>query len=414
MRLSWVVLLLLAACGRRYQGIIFDSTGGFGDAVAERTDRLELALEPGQTLTIAGAQGRIEVVTAAGPARLEAVSSIKARARDQAEKFLERFQVGVQNTPDGVVVKEIGETIAVKEGFDLYRVRPRVHYRAVVPEGAKVVADTRIGAITVRGALASCRVSTGNGGVTIEGVRGEVVADTRTGDIVVRDVRGDVEVDSGYGHVTLDSIEGASIAATTRTGPIRGSHIRGGEVTLNTGYGAVELVDVAGKLRAATRTGDITLSGGDATGSLESGHGTIIVRNSSGTLKLETRLGNVRVDSFRGSLEVISGGGRLRLAGVFDELSAHTRAGGIGVVAAAGSRVARPWSIESGHGDVDLVVPAAFPCNLEARTERGVVEVATEFKARRNRARHVEGMMAGGGPRLGVTTTNGHIWIRSE
>ena len=414
MRLSWVVLLLLAACGRRYQGIIFDSTGGFGDAVAERTDRLELALVPGQTLTIAGAQGRIEVVTAAGPARLEAVLSVKARARDQAEKFLERFQVGVQNTGDGVVVREIGETITVKEGFDTYLVRPRIHYRALVPEGAKVAADTRIGSIAVRGALASCRVATGNGGVTIEGIRGDVVADTRTGDVVVRDVLGDVKVVSGYGDVTLEALKGASIAATTRTGSIRGSNIRGGEVTLNTGYGAVELVDVTGKVRAATRTGNVTLSGSDTTGRLESGHGTIIVRSSAGALKLETRSGNVHVDSFRGSLEVISGGGGLKLAGVFHELSAHTRTGGITVAARTGSRVVHAWSIESGHGDIDLVVPTAFSCNLEARTQRGAIEVATEFKARRSRERHVEGTMAGGGAKVDVMTTNGQIRIRSE
>ena len=111
---------------------------------------------------------------------------------------------------------------------------------------------------------------------------------------------------------------------------------------------------------------------------------------------------------------MISGGGGLKLAGVFHELSAHTRTGGITVAARTGSRVVHAWSIESGHGDIDLVVPTAFSCNLEARTQRGAIEVATEFKARRSRERHVEGTMAGGGAKVDVMTTNGHIRIRSE
>lgn len=169
------------------------------------------------------------------------------------------------------------------------------------------------------------------------------------------------------------------------------------EVTLQirTGDGAVEVAPLRGKLE------------------IETGDGAVQVTGLSGEVSVMTGDGRVVVEDLKGGLRVRTRDGRIHADGRFDAVDVTSRDGSVRVNADKGSRVARPWLVESGDGRVDLRIPHDLAALLDVRSRDGRIRVDLPIPAAGDeRGRHtLVGELNGGGPALRVRTKDGGILL---
>ena len=84
--------------------------------------------------------------------------------------------------------------------------------------------------------------------------------------------------------------------------------------------------------------------------------------------------------------------------------------------AGAGSVVSSPWSMQSGHGDVELRLPSTFACSFEATTKHGRIRVGVPFETQGpydsgGDTRHVAGRIGSGGNKVSLKTGIGDVRI---
>ncbi len=143
---------------------------------------------------------------------------------------------------------------------------------------------------------------------------------------------------------------------------------------------------------------------------VRTGEGAIAVSGFSGIVRLNTGTGRLDAIQMDGSLDAHTGDGNLHATGRFDRLNLRTNDGAIDVQVEAGSKIKTAWRVENGSGAIDLLLPAAFPCNLDARTGEGEVTVDLP-DAHGTGSAAVRAKIGGGGPNLVVRTRGGPIHI---
>jgi DUF4097 and DUF4098 domain-containing protein YvlB len=115
-------------------------------------------------------------------------------------------------------------------------------FEVSVPIGARVIAHSQTGEITIRG------------------TRGQVEAHTQSGDIRVDDVTTRLDLSTLSGEITAGSIVG-DVAASTVSGEVQLSDVRG-NVDVGTVSGSIDLRGVTARIvRAKTTSGDVVYDG---------------------------------------------------------------------------------------------------------------------------------------------------------
>jgi hypothetical protein len=147
---------------------------------------------------------------------------------------------------------------------------------------------------------------------------------------------------------------------------------------------------------------------------LHTGDGSIQLANLKGTMDLESGDGNLEVSSVDGVLRAHSGDGRIRAVGRFDGLELKAGDGRVETRAEAGSSLGSGWNVETGDGNVSLVLPAHFAADLELQSGDGHInlgmQVTVEGKLKSN---HIHGTINGGGGPLRVHTGDGSIELKA-
>ena len=135
-------------------------------------------------------------------------------------------------------------TLGIRGGSDS-------RYQVTVPYGARVVAHTRSGDVTIRGTRGAVEVRTQNGDVRVDNVTSRFDVNTFSGDVTAESVTGDVEINTLSGDVRIDDLKG--------------------DVDIQTVSGDIGLRGVTAKLvRAKTTSGDVVYDGTiDPTGRYE-------------------------------------------------------------------------------------------------------------------------------------------------
>lgn len=191
-----------------------------------------------------------------------------------------------------------------------------------LPAGSNVEAAGSAAEFHTVGELGRCRVKTGRGDVSVEGV-GTLDVSCGMGAIVADRVGGDATVSSGSGRVRLGELSGSAVVKNSH-GDIRVG-TAGGDLRASTAKGDVTVESALADVTAATSYGDVRI-GEVVRGatSLKTARGEIEIGIRSGTTALldaRTAFGRVRND-----LEAVGGpesdGETLRL-------SAHTSYGNI-------------------------------------------------------------------------------------
>ena len=98
--------------------------------------------------------------------------------------------------------------------------------------------------------------------------------------------------------------------------------------------------------------------------------------------------------------------------GRFDGLQVKTSDGHVEARLRPGSKMAAPWSLETGDGGIDLRVPDGFQADLDASSGDGriTLDIPLTVAGRVSRSK-VHGQLNGGGPALLVHTGDGSIRI---
>lgn len=143
---------------------------------------------------------------------------------------------------------------------------------------------------------------------------------------------------------------------------------------------------------------------------ISTGDGNISARDVSGSLRLSTGDGNIDLMGINGPLSANTGDGNIRVAGRFDRLDLKTGDGNVQAEATEGSRVAEPWTVRTGDGQVVLRLAPKLAADFELRTGDGGVTVdASGVRDERRKENERKGQLNGGGGLIRVTTGDGSI-----
>lgn len=169
------------------------------------------------------------------------------------------------------------------------------------------------------------------------------------------------------------------------------------DLEATTGDGSVEADSINGNLKVST------------------GDGHIAVQGAQGNILLHTGDGHIEAHGLDGKVDASSGDGHVDLEGRFDALSIKTGDGSVNARAVAGSKVQTSWSIHTGDGSVDLVLPGEIQADIDASTHDGHISLGIPLLVEGTfSTSQIHGKMNGGGPSITVRTGDGSIHLNKS
>jgi hypothetical protein len=368
---SWALLLLLPAAL-------------FGQNITREGNRWVITLTGALP---AGAQLR---VMSRGPVRLEGGSgntvsftaklSVDARTEDDARRIFDRYSMRTVSANNQVVLSAPGGPVSTS--LDIKA--PRLKLAVVETAGGSVEA------YSIDGDL---RVNSGGGDLKCDRIRGDCKLSTGGGSIQVGEVGGDLQCGTAGGAITVKNVRGNAM--------------------LETAGGAVDVSNAGGDLRVNTAGGSIHIgyASGDVTAG--SGGGSITVGKAGGQVTVREMAGPVQVGAAAG-VRCESGSGGVRVSNIAGPMNVTTALGSIIASLTGGARF-RDSFLETGNGDVTVLIPSNLGVTIQAETARG--RVVSDFPiAQRAFGMQVraEGVINGGGPMLHIAGMGGTIFIKRQ
>ncbi|MBU0641051.1 MAG: DUF4097 domain-containing protein [Planctomycetes bacterium] len=148
-------------------------------------------------------------------------------------------------------------------------------------------------------AACAADIRTGNGAITVHGLKDELLLHTSNGRVVTEDVVGTVDARTSNGAISIEKVVG-NVTLTTSNGKIRASGIDG-TCRLETSNGAVQAEGVHGSLDVHTSNGRI---GVNVTPPAD---GSVVLRSSNGSI-------NVQLPAdFAADVDIATSNGRVNL-----------------------------------------------------------------------------------------------------
>jgi DUF4097 and DUF4098 domain-containing protein YvlB len=164
------------------------------------------------------------------------------------------------------------------------------------------------------------------------------------------------------------------------------------DVQLETGDGSVEASSLLGKVEVKTGDGHIMLNG------------------IQGDIRLKTGDGHIEGRDLDGNLEANTGDGHMNVSGRFDSLKLKTGDGSINAQARAGSKIVSGWTVATGDGSIDMVIPGDLQANIDAKTNDGHISLGIPVTVEGSfNTSQIHGKMNGGGQTLSIQTGDGAI-----
>jgi DUF4097 and DUF4098 domain-containing protein YvlB len=169
----------------------------------------------------------------------------------------------------------------------------------------------------------------------------------------------------------------------------------GGDLRVNTAGGAIHVGNAAG---------DVTVGTGGGSISVGKAGGHVTVREMAGPVEVGAAAG-VRCESGSGGVRVSNIAGPMRI----------TTALGSIIASLTGGATFRDSFLETGNGDVTVLIPSNLGVTVRAETARG--RVVSDFPMSQRTAGmevRAEGAINGGGPLLRIAGTGGTIFIKRQ
>lgn len=185
---------------------------------------------------------------------------------------------------------------------------------------------------------------------------------------------------------------------------------REGDLNVNTGDGSVQVDTVNGTVNVHTGDGSVHANSLKGTIDLHTSDGSITVDNLKGDIKLRTGDGSIEARDLDGKVEADSGDGHIRIAGRFEALNVKTGDGSVDAKVLPGSKMAASWTLRTGDGSVDIVLPSDFQADIDATTGDGHISLGIPVTVEGTFSKsQLHGKMNGGGQPLTIHTGDGSI-----
>jgi hypothetical protein len=146
---------------------------------------------------------------------------------------------------------------------------------------------------------------------------------------------------------------------------------------------------------------------------LHTGDGKIELADFNGEMELNSGDGAEEIHHVEGRLRASTGDGHITADGRFDALTLKTGDGHLDLRAAAGSKVAEDWILQTGDGSVSLELPENLAADLHLHTGDGHIDVSLPMTTEgRIKGNDIRGKLNGGGKAISVQTGDGSINLR--
>ena len=403
-----------------------------GQEQVSRDFHQTLSLGGGQSVRIEHKFGSISLHGEPGrDVKISATIRAQASSHDEAESFVQRIKIEVQQTNEGVRIKTIypdeergwfhsskhsswsvsydigmpsDAPITVRNSFGSIEVAG-IHGAADVENGYGTLTARDVGAgrwtnafgsIELGAAAGNVSVSDNNGSVQVSDVKGTLEVRNRFGSITTRNIQGAATITGGNGTVTLTDSASANI--TTSFGNVDARNIRsdlsvhdnngnveisnvGGAADVFSSFGNVTFTDVHGRVNCTTNNGRVKGSSvGGSSLTIRDSFGNIELETISGALDAETSNGKVSVRDARGSVTLKSSFGAIEASNIPKGIRAITGNGAITLTDIGGETFAKTSfgsvSIERIGGNLTVENTNG---SVTARNVKGDASVKTSF-----------------------------------
>jgi DUF4097 and DUF4098 domain-containing protein YvlB len=399
---------------------------------ASRDFQQTVSLGAGQSVRIEHKFGGVTVHGESGrDVKISATIRAQASTHEEAESFVQKIKIEVQQTGEGVRIKTIYPEDE-KRWFHLSKHSSwSVSYDIGMPSDAPIVVRNSFGGVDVAGvhgaadiensygtlvvrdagagrwnnafgsielarAAGNVSVSDNNGSVQVSDVKGTLEVHNRFGSITARNIQGAATIAGGNGSVTLTDAASANI--TTSFASVEARNVRGdlsvhdnngnveisgigGAADISDGFGNIVFSDVHGRVNCTTNNGRV--KGSSATGSsvtIRDSFGNIELDTISGALDAETSNGKISVRDARGSVTLKSSFGAIEASNIPKGIRAVTGNGGISLTDIGGDTFAKTsfGSVLADRINGNLTVENSNG-SVTARNVKGDARVNTSF-----------------------------------
>jgi DUF4097 and DUF4098 domain-containing protein YvlB len=182
------------------------------------------------------------------------------------------------------------------------------------------------------------------------------------------------------------------------------------DLQVDTGDGSVNTQSISGRVKIHTGDGSVRAQAVSGDVDIDTGDGSITLEGAKGEIRLRTGDGHIDARNLDGKVDATSGDGHIKLDGRLDALNIKTGDGGIDARLQPGSKIASSWSIRTGDGSVDIVLPADLQANIDASTNDGHISLGIPVTVEGTFSNsQIHGKMNGGGQSLTIHTGDGSI-----
>lgn len=262
--------------------------------------------------------------------------------------------------------------------------------------------------------VATARVFTSGGNVSVRDLAASVEAESLGGAIKADLIRGQLVARTGGGEILIGRVAGAT-RAWTGGGAIQGGYL-GGEARLESSGGTITVHEAKGSLHAWTDAGDIEIGKAQGPVIAETRGGIIRVDEAAGKVEAFSHGGPIRVNAARG-VRCESSAGAVRLDGVSGQVRVLSSAGSI-LASLAALGLVRDSLLQTGSGDVTVWIPSNLAVTVQVAgdtmMDRWLISDFPEIRALTpaGAGRSAAGNLNGGGPMLRVSASNGIVYLR--
>jgi len=199
---------------------------------------------------------------------------------------------------------------------------------------------------------------------------------------------------------------------------------RGSSVDVRSNGLPLRIEEIQGSVRARTRDAGIELRGVEGPARLRAVNGEIQVEELSGDLEVTSTNGAIQVRWVGGNVEARTSDGSIVMQHVDGQITAKTLNGEIELSEIRGPVVARTergsvvarfsgppaGSLETERGSVDVVIPKESAAEIDARSTRGSVHIASGIALNGDVGeQYARGRINGGGALLVLRTSRGQV-----
>ena len=279
-----------------------------GQEQVSRDFHQTLSLGAGQSVHIEHKFGSINLHGESGrDVKISATIRAQASSHDEAESFVQKIKIEVQQTSEGVRIKTIYPDEEKSWFHSSKHSSWSVSYDIGMPSDAPITVRNRFASVEIAGVRGSAEVEnvygtltvrdagTGRwnnafGSIELTGAAGNVSVSDNNGSVQVSDVKGTLEVRNRFGSITTRNIQGAA-TITGGNGAVTLTDAASANIT--TSFGSVDARNIRGDLSVRDNNGyvEIWSVGGDA--AVTSSFGNVSFTDAHGRVNCTTSNGRV-------------------------------------------------------------------------------------------------------------------------